>query len=260
MEKTHRRNMKMKNISPAERLIVAADFKYDENMSGTAKQQMKGKLLNFANNLARTGVYIKINSGLRITGYEIINELHDRDLKVFADLKLNDISETMKIDAQLLKNYNPDILTIMCSSGISGMRAVKEALPDTEVLGVTVLTSLKNEDCEVIYNGSVESTVIRLAGLAKLANIGGIIASPKEADILKHLFEGTAMTINTPGIRPSWVEIKADDQSRVMTPYDAIMAGADRIVVGRPITTAKDPLEALKRTIGEIEKACEQKK
>ena len=251
----------MKNLTPEERLIVAADFKPDDSsiLYRDTAEWIKEKILTLSYSLKDTGVYIKINSGLRILGYEIIPKLHKYGLKVFADLKLNDISETLKIDGLLLKKYEPDILTLMCSTGVASMKTIKEVLPETEVLGVTVLTSLGDQECKDIYNDSVESSVLRLANIAKTAGIGGLVASPKEAGVLKNIVAGTMMSINTPGIRPTWAIVKGDDQSRIMTPYDAIMAGADRIVVGRPITTAENPKEAVERTLEEIKKACKEK-
>ena len=246
-----------KNILLGERLIVAADFK--PSIETDEKESwVRGKLFTLADSLRDTGVYIKINSVLRILGYEVITKLHNFGLKVFADLKLNDISETLKIDGLLLKKYEPDILTVMCSTGVASMQAIKEVLPETEILGVTVLTSLRDQECKDIYNDSIESSVLRLANLAKTAGIGGLVASPKEAGVLKNIVPAT-MTINTPGIRPIWTIVKGDDQSRVMTPHDAIMAGADRIVIGRPITTAENPKEAVERTLEEIRKACKEK-
>ncbi|MBU1895557.1 orotidine 5'-phosphate decarboxylase, partial [Patescibacteria group bacterium] len=85
------------------------------------------------------------------------------------------------------------------------------------------------------------------------------ILSPKELEIVNHRFE-LLLSLNTPGIRPEWSLVENDDQSRVMTPKKAILAGADRLVIGRPITKAKDPLEAVKRTLDEIQEAVEELK
>jgi orotidine-5'-phosphate decarboxylase len=141
----------------------------------------------------------------------------------------------------------------MCTAGVAPMKALKDQLPNTEVLGVTILTSLNSVDVGEMFCCSVEDSVIRLAGIAKRAGIDGLISSPKEAEKLRAEF-GDFFSINTPAIRPSWAIIPGDDQNpeRIMTPAKAIKAGADRIVVGRPILQAKEPLEAVYRTLEEI--------
>src|SRR3989344_8199421 len=123
----------------SERLIVAAD--YDPRKLGGIIG-VKNEVLKLAESLKGLGVIIKVNSVLRARGYSLIEDLHGLGLRVFADLKLIDIPATMKLDGRLLREVKPDILTVMCCAGVDGMRAVRDTLPDTEVLGVTVLTSL----------------------------------------------------------------------------------------------------------------------
>ncbi len=236
-----------KELTVPERLIVAADF----NETNT-RAAMKGVLI-LANKLQGTGVYLKVNSALRAWGYGLIDIIHGCGLKVFADLKLNDIPATLEIDGVLLNEYKPELLTVMCSTGVEGMSVLKAQLHDTEVLGVTVLTSLKEEDCEHVYHGRIEESVFRLAGLAWMSGIDGLITSPKEVEGLRGYLD-PLMTINTPGIRPSWSVVPGDDQNpdRIMTPAKAIQAGATRIVIGRPITQHVNPREAVQRTLDEI--------
>jgi orotidine-5'-phosphate decarboxylase len=209
-----------------------------------------------------TGVIIKINSALRACGLKLIRELHDRGLRVMADLKLNDIYETMSIDASVLAPYKPEFLTVMCSAEIDGIEIVRRALAGiTEVLGVTVLTSFDEEECQSVYGCSAKAGVLRFARMARLAGLAGLILSPQEAEMLTKHPELSALSLNTPGIRPAWALVKGDDQARVMTPAKAIVAGAERIVVGRPILNAApndegfpaSPLEAVKRTLEEID-------
>jgi orotidine-5'-phosphate decarboxylase len=185
----------------------------------------------------------------------LIDQIHDHGLGVFADLKLYDIPNTLATDGAFLRRSKPELLTTVCSAGVAAMLALKKELPETEVLGVTVLTSLKGEDVQEIYSCNMDAAVLRLAKQARLAGIGGWICSPKEASMLRTL--SSDMTINTPAIRPSWFKDPKDDQNpeRIMTPAKAIQAGADRIVVGRPITKADDPYEAVMRTIEEIASA-----
>lgn len=239
-------------LTVAERLIVAADFK-PERYSG--RSGVEDRILALAESLEGTGVYLKINSGLRAGGYDLLEMLHQFGLKVFADLKLVDIPETLETDAMLLAEAKPELLTVMCVAGSEGMRRLKSMLPETEVLGVTILTSQNEQECRLVYGRGIEEAVQFFALQAKNAGCDGLISSPKEVSMLSKCFPN--MTLNTPGIRPVWSMVEGDDQNpnRIMTPYDAIKAGVHRIVVGRPIVQSKDPLDAVKRTLEEIERA-----
>ncbi len=242
-----------KTLTPAERLIVAADFK---PTGSNGREWVRSQVLALADNLCDTGVCLKINSALRACGYDLIDAIHSRGLRVFADLKLVDISETIATDGALLKESCPELLTVMCNAGVASMRALKAELPDTEVLGVTVLTSLKDADTQAMFTCSTEEAVMRFAQVAADAKIDGLISSSKEAEVLRAKF-GVVLSLNTPAIRPTWAIVPGDDQNpeRIMTPAKAIKAGVDRIVVGRPIT--KPPAgvtsrEAVVRTVEEI--------
>jgi len=232
-----------KKLEPAERLIVAAD-----NID----------VVDLAAKLQGTGVYLKVNSALRERGYPLILQIREFGLRVFADLKLNDIPETLATDGRLLAAVAPDLVTVMCSAGVAAIKALKTWLPDTEVLGVTVLTSMTDDDSRSLFGCTVPGAVRRLACLAREAGIDGLVASAKEAQDLREIL-GKDMSINTPAIRPAWVTVAGDDQnaSRVTTPAEAIRLGADRIVVGRPIVRAQDPRTAVLRTIEEIASAKE---
>ncbi len=245
-----------------ERLIVAADFSSKEcgGIEGVEK-----KVISLAQELEGLGVYIKVNSILRAMGYDLITKLHDLGLKVFADLKLIDISNTLKTDGEMLAEVKPEILTVMCCAGIDGMNAVQNVLGDvTEILGVTVLTSLNEEECQAIFTCSTKAGVLRFARMAQLAGLGGLILSPKEVDVVNSRFE-LALSFNTPGIRPAWSIIDGDDQSRVLTPPKAIKNGAERIVMGRPIVRAssngegfpQSPREAVELTLKEIQEGLD---
>ena len=247
----------MKELKPEERLIVAADYS-PRNFGGI--QGVESKVLALAKELEGLGIYIKVNSVLRAVGYDLIIRLHNLGLKVFADLKLIDIPNTMGTDGEMLAEVEPEILTVMCCADIDGMNAVQKVLGNTtEILGVTVLTSLNEEECQSIFTCSTKAGVLRFARMAQLAGLGGLILSPKEVDILNKRFELT-LSLNTPGIRPVWSLVEGDDQSRVLTPQKAIENGAERIVMGRPIVKAsandkglpKNPREAVERTLEEI--------
>ena len=241
-----------------ERLIVAADYS-PKDFGGI--QGVEAQVLTLAKELEGLGVYLKINSVLRACGYSLITKLHDLGLKVFADLKLIDIPNTMATDAEMLLEVNPEILTVMSCAGIDGMNAVQKVLGQTtEVLGVTVLTSLNEEECQSIFTCSTKAGVLKFARMAQLAGLGGLILSPKEVGILNNRRELT-LSLNTPGIRPKWSLVEGDDQSRVLTPERAIANGAERIVMGRPITKAnqnvkglpQNPKEAVLFTLDEIQ-------
>jgi orotidine-5'-phosphate decarboxylase len=236
-------------MKPEERLIVAADF--DPRKVG-GKHGVIKSVMKLVRQLQGTGVYIKVNSALRAQGYGLIDEMHGEGVRVFADLKLIDIPNTMETDGALLAECKPELLTVMCAAGIDGMHAVQKTLPDTNVLGVTVLTSLNEEECQAIFSCSTKAGVLRFARMAKLAGLGDLILSPKEVEIVNNRFE-LGLSLNTPGIRPKWSIVEGDDQSRVLTPHQAIQNGATRIVIGRPIVQADNPRDAVQRTLDEIE-------
>ena len=119
------------------------------------------------------------------------------------------------------------------------------------LLGVTVLTSMTEDDLQAVgLTGSVEEKVLEMAGLAKKCGLKGVVASAKEARLIKEKL-GEEFIVVTPGVRPAWAA--AGDQKRVLTPKQAIAEGADYIVVGRPIIQANDPAGAAKKVINEME-------
>jgi orotidine-5'-phosphate decarboxylase len=250
----------MKTLKPEERLIVAADFKPEADVKfpnedyASRRAWISDKVLSLAEKLEGTGVCLKVNSALRACGYDLIDSIHFYGLMVFADLKLFDIKETLSIDAILLREAKPELLTVVCSAGVDSMMSLKLELPETEILGVQVLTNLKEEDTINMFGCTINDAVLKFAKIAQLGKTDGLISSGKEVAMLKENF-GEYLSLNTPAIRPLWAVVKNDDQNqkRTMTPAEAILAGADRIVVGRPITQAKDPYDAVMRTIEEID-------
>ncbi|MDP3961616.1 MAG: orotidine 5'-phosphate decarboxylase / HUMPS family protein, partial [Pseudorhodobacter sp.] len=107
----------MRMLAPAERLIVAADFKPDL-LKGNGRSWVRRQVLMLADSLKGTGVYLKTNSILRACGYDLIDEIHNRGLKVFADLKFYDIGETLSTDGALLKEFKPELVTVACIAGV----------------------------------------------------------------------------------------------------------------------------------------------
>jgi len=239
-----------------ERLIIAVDFNPKD--FGGSRFEVWRNVQAFLKKVHGTGVYVKFNSFLRAFGYDLIDIVHEYDLKMLADLKLIDIPKTLELDGVFLRESKPEMVTVMCCAGVEGMSWLKRELPNTEVLGVTVLTSLKDPECKEIFTCTAEEGVLRFAHMANDANFDGLILSPHEAGIIRSGTE-LQLSLNTPGIRPEWAFVEGDDQSRVMTPYKAILGGADRIVVGRPIMQASNPMEAIVRTLEEIDCAIEDR-
>ena len=159
--------------------------------------------------------------------------------EVFLDLKLHDIPNTVEGAARAVAELAPDYLTVHASGGRDMIRAAVDTLPRTVVVGVTVLTSLSRDDLAGVgMTGSPRDVVRRLAALAVAAGARGLVCSPLEvSDVRREV--GAGVTLITPGVRP--LGAAAGDQSRVATPGQALAAGADLLVVGRPLTAAADP-------------------
>ncbi len=160
-------------------------------------------------------------------------------VSVFLDLKLHDIPVTVAGAARAVARLRPEVLTVHAAGGADVVRAVVEAAPGTMVAAVTVLTSLGDDDLGRIgLSGPVPDAVLRLAVLSVEAGAQGLVCSPREVSAVRAEV-GDDVTLITPGVRPAGSE--ADDQARVATPEEALLAGADLLVIGRPITRASDP-------------------
>src|SRR6266516_5007265 len=162
-----------------------------------------------------------------------------RGADVFLDLKLNDIPATVGRAARGLRRLRPDLLTVHATAGSAAIKSAVQALPDTKIVAVTVLTSLGSGDlADIGFAGPVTDAVLRLAVLAVQAGASGLICSPREVAAVRAEV-GPEITLITPGVRLAGQE--THDQARVATPEEALRAGADLLVVGRPITGASDP-------------------
>jgi orotidine-5'-phosphate decarboxylase len=179
--------------------------------------------------------------------------------KVFLDLKLHDIPNTVKQAVKQMVSLNVDMLTVHVQGGQQMMKeAVKTAEEESRkknsekplILGITVLSSL-NQDDLVNFNidSELENQVVTLSRLAKSCNLDGVIASAQEAESIRNKLEGNFI-IATPGIRPKGS--LPDDQKRVATCSEAIKKGADYIIVGRPIIDADNPKEVVKEILENI--------
>ncbi|HEX9035239.1 MAG TPA: orotidine-5'-phosphate decarboxylase [Streptosporangiaceae bacterium] len=162
-----------------------------------------------------------------------------RGVDVFLDLKLHDIPATVRGAARSVAKVRPDLLTVHAAAGSEAIRAAVEALPETRIVGVTVLTSLSDADLDEIgMVGPVRDAVLRLSTMAVAAGARGLVCSPREVAAVRAEV-GPDITLITPGVRLSGQE--SDDQVRIATPEQALRDGADLLVVGRPITRAPDP-------------------
>ncbi|MFZ2187531.1 MAG: orotidine 5'-phosphate decarboxylase / HUMPS family protein [Candidatus Moraniibacteriota bacterium] len=254
----------MKAYPYADRLIVAADF---VPVTKFPVVEVRAKVMSLAEQLEGLGVGLKLNSGLRVMGYDVLRDITSLGLHGFADLKIVDIEETMATDGKFLAHYQPRYLTVMCNAGAVAIRAIAKELPSTRVIGVTVPTNWDEATCQGVYGCSIQEAVIRLAGIAADADLRDIVLAAKENQaVLKYgILEGDKfkhLCCNNPAIRPEWGRVKRDDQDpkRVSTVTGALQAGAQRLIVGRPILTAvknneglpQSPREAVIRILEEI--------
>ena len=185
---------------------------------------------------------IKVGSvSFNAMGHEAIKYVASKGFEIFLDLKLHDIPNTVKKSIEGLISLPISMMTIHTSGGLEMMKIAMNAVKDTniKIFGVTALTSLSDEDTDVIFKRTASDQVAAMLDLAQEAKIDGVVCSPHELDLV--VARKSLLSI-TPGIRLSESE---DDQSRVMTPNDAISKGANHIVIGRPITNAPNISEAL---------------
>jgi orotidine-5'-phosphate decarboxylase len=183
--------------------------------------------------------------------------------KVFLDLKFHDIPNTVAKAAVEAARLGVSIFNLHAMGGSKMMRAAAEAVNEAAeregisrplILGVTVLTSHTQESLnEVGIERRLEDEVVALARLCNASGIDGVVASPQEIIPIREAVRERDFVVLTPGVRP--VGTTLNDQSRVMTPAEAICAGADFLVVGRPITAADDPVMAAQKILEEIERA-----
>ena len=160
-------------------------------------------------------------------------------VQVFLDLKLHDIPNTVAGAARAVAKLRPEILTVHAAGGADMIKAAVQAAPETLVAGVTLLTSIGDKDlADLGVGGSVSDAVRRMASLAVSAGARGLVCSPQEVAAVRAEV-GPDILLITPGIRPAGVT--SDDQARIATPVEALKAGADLLVIGRPITRAPDP-------------------
>ena len=225
----------------ADNIIVALDVSTKEDA------------LRLVDELRGACAFFKVGLQLYTAGGPaIVREIRASGAKVFLDLKLHDIPNTVAAAVEAAGKLDVAMLTIHLSGGDAMIRAAMKArTANMSILGVTVLTSADGETLRSIgVRDDVTAQVARLAHLGVKEGVTGVVASPHEIAILRKAF-GTRIKIVTPGIRRA--RSAHDDQKRVMTAREAIAAGADYLVVGRPITADANPRGALQKLIAELD-------
>lgn len=228
---------------PRSRLIVAIDV--PDRMAA----------LGVVDRLSGHVGYFKI--GLELftrEGPRLVEEIRDRGEKIFLDLKLHDIPNTVKGAVRSACQLGVHMLTLHASGGSNMLSAASQEAQASSspplLLAVTALTSLSEEEIGKLgVTGTIEQWVEKLAGLAHSSGIRGVVASSKELPLLRRRFQDEFQLV-IPGIRPAGAALQ--DQSRTATPAEAIRAGASYIVVGRPILQAPDPAKAADSVVEEI--------
>ncbi len=243
----------MSRINWAERIIVALDV--DELAEATA----------IAADLRGLNVMFKIGNQLgTYEGWQkAVAFAHENNTKIFCDTKFKDIPETVKKSSRAITRHQPDMFNVMADNGIAAMKGAIEGrqatiddfgVPKPILLGVTVLTSISDEECVSIYGDQPAVKVLQFAQNAAAAGLDGVVCSAQEAAMLRTDPLTKDLLLVTPGIRPSWAA--TGDQSRITTPADAVAAGADYLVIGRPITQPPDeigsPRDAVLKILKEL--------
>jgi orotidine-5'-phosphate decarboxylase len=211
--------------------------------------------LDLVDGLGDSVAFYKVGSPLFTrSGPRFIEELRARGKRIFLDLKYHDIPSTVANAVAAAAELNVELITLHASGGEAMMRAAREAVGDDgpRLLGVTILTSFTAVDVEQVWSKeiiSVRDEVARLTNLAVDAGLHGVVASPLEVESLKRR-HGAGLIVVTPGIRPAGD--RQGDQARTATPAEAARAGADFLVIGRPVLTAADPLAVVRSLRGEL--------
>ena len=188
-------------------------------------------------------------------GPKVVKAVQERGCRVFLDLKFHDIPNTVAHAVKSAAGLGVAMTTLHASGGPVMLEAAAKAAAtsgnsDLLLLAVTVLTSMDSVQLgSTGISAEPKDQVLRLAGLAEAAGIGGVVCSPLEVNAIRTSL-GNNLRIVTPGVRPTWAA--AGDQKRVMTPSEAIAAGSDWLVIGRPITAAENPREAYAKVVAEL--------
>ncbi len=258
-----RSSISMVSASPKERIIVALDnlVMYEEQESlgrPTATivdlpatcQNLKQLIDQLSSHVGMFKVGLELFTALGPDAVEYIAELGG---KVFLDLKFHDIPNTVGQATRAAAGLGVEFIDVHTLGGLEMMKAAVANKGSAKLLGITILTSHTDEWCRWQFGCSIQHKVLALAFEAKSAGLEGIVCAPTDVAILRSDPRLQEMIIVTPGIRPAGSEL--NDQNRVAAPGAAILAGADYLVIGRPITADRDPVAAAQRIAEEIEQA-----
>lgn len=186
-------------------------------------------------------------------GPDAVRMVHDHGQSAFLDLKFKDIPPTVGRAAAQAAKLGVAMFNVHASNQEAAIRAAAENRGNALLLGVTVLTSMTDEDCLMVYNSPMGQSLMRFAGRTKRYGAQGIICSPRDLQLMKNSHVSDLVFV-TPGVRPAWAD--ANEQARFMTPKEAIRVGADYLVIGRPITNPPPniggPVDAALRIAEEI--------
>lgn len=200
-------------------------------------------------------VGLKVGKELFTTeGPDWVSEQVEKGFSVFLDLKFHDIPNTVAKAVAAAARLQVDIINVHASGGLKMMQAARQALEQQShrplLIAVTVLTSMDEHDlADVGISAPVREHVLRLAKLANVARLDGVVCSAQEAQVLRSEL-GNGFKLITPGIRP--LAAQKDDQKRTMSPAEAKQSGVDYLVVGRPITQAENPHDAVLKILAEL--------
>ena len=228
----------------SDKIIVALDTA-DRTQLDFLRSELKGN-----------ATYVKVGMELFYTfGIDVIKELKDDGFKIFLDLKMHDIPQTVHNACKTLAKNGVNLINLHVAGGSEMMKAgaegFKSEAPNGDIIGVTQLTSTdqKTLNQDILIPGDLTQTIIEYAKIAKNASLSGVVCSALEIEMIK-LATSSSFKCITPGIRPRGS--KANDQKRIMTPLEALKAGTDHMVIGRPITKAQSPKEAFLNILKEI--------
>jgi orotidine-5'-phosphate decarboxylase len=245
----------LKELTVPQRLAVALDFEPATIGPLRGKSSLEHQISRFLSLIEGTNITVKLESSMRALDYSFISYVRDFGFDVIGDLKLVGIPSTLALDGALLHEAKLKAVTVYCATGSKSMKALVKALPNTEVLGVTILSTFDEDDCEDTFSIGITEGVGHFARRAYEAGLQGLICAPREIKLIRDL--ELSMSVNVVNVRPKGVVIPNDDQNpeRTMTPYDAIKAGADRIIMRRAVTLARDPRGTIMRILDEIASA-----
>lgn len=222
---------------PTKKIIVALDV--------SDEQKLHGLMDSFKGHEVWTKIGMEVFYAM---GPKVIHEAKNRGFKVFLDLKLHDIPNTVEKGIASLCKLPIDMVNVHAAGGSEMMKRAAEAVKNSNnsllLIAVTQLTSTTSEQMnhEQKIMGDVKDSVAHLAKLAKESGCDGVVSSPLEVELIKNICGKSFLTV-TPGIRPP--DKAANDQKRITTPMEALRLGTDYMVIGRPITEALNPREAL---------------